>query len=353
MDEITSKSDAYRAQNMHAAAYVCFNFPIGTRIKLITGLRYEYNKQSLQSFINQGSVSPSVTTHFALPSLNLSVSINEKMLVRLAYGETVNRPEFREWSPFYFYDFEFNAGNYGSLFPTVFYPSGYVLKVAQIHNADLRYEWYPDYGDMIHVGGFFKYFKDPIQQVITATGGSDSKAFTFINGDHAMVYGAEIDLRKNLGFLNNHIMSGFTLVFNAAYVNSKLILPNLTNLVTTTKLQGQSPYVVNAGIYYQNDSLGLQASLLYNVFGPRIYAIGNAGYGNVGEMAKNTLDFSVSKTFFKKLTVTFAIQDLINQSSRLMLDIDRNNKFENKGLDRNILSYKTGRYYTVGLKFKL
>ena len=208
-----------------------------------------------------------------------------------------------------------------------------MLKVAQIHNVDVRYEWYPDYGDMIHIGGFFKYFKNPIQQVITATGGSDSKAFTFINGDHAYVYGAEVDIRKNLGFLDKnsskHIMSCFSLVFNAAYINSQLTLPTLTNLVKTTKLQRQSPYVVNAGLYYQNDSLGLSASILYNVYGPRIYAIGNSAYGNIGEMAKNTLDISISKTFFKRLTLTFSVQDLINQANRLMLDIDRNNKFQN------------------------
>lgn len=279
------------------------------------------------------------------------------MLVRMAYGETVNRPEFREWSPFYFYDFEFSAGNYGSLFPTVYYPGGNVLKVAQIHNADVRWEWYPDYGDMLHAGGFFKYFKDPIQQVITPTGGSDSKAFTYINGDHAFVYGVEVDVRKNLGFMQPHasknVMKNFTLVFNAAYINSQLTMPNLPLLVSKTHLQGQSPYVVNAGLYYQNDSLGIQASVLYNVFGPRIYAIGNTAYGNIGEMAKNTLDISISKTFFKRLTVTFAIQDLINQTSRLMLDIDRNNKFDNKGMDKNILSYKTGRYYTVGVKFRM
>ena len=358
IDEITNKSDAYKAQNLQAAGYFRFDLPIGTRVKLITGLRYEYNKQSLQSFLNQDSIHPSITTNFFLPSANLSVSINKKMLMRFAYGETVNRPEFREWSPFYFYDFQFNAGNYGSLFPTVYYPNGYVLKVAQIHNLDVRYEWYPEYGDLVHVGAFFKYFKDPIQQVITATGGSDSKAFTYINGEKALVYGLEIDLKKNLGFLgrsnrSKNVMQSFALVLNAAYINSQLTLPPLTSLVTTTKLQGQSPYVVNAGVYYQNDSIGLQASLLYNVFGPRIYAIGNTSYGNIGEMSKNSLDLSISKTFFKRLTVTFAIQDLINQANKLVLDINRNNKFENKGMDQPIMSYKSGRYYTLGLKFKL
>lgn len=357
LDEITGKSDRYKAQNLQAASFLSLNLPIGAKVKLVTGIRYEYNKQSLQSFLNLDSISLAVVTHFVLPSVNLSINVHKNMLLRFVYGETVNRPEFREWSPFFFYDFEFNAGNYGSLFPTVFYPKGEVLKVAQIHNADMRFEWYPEYGDMIHLGGFFKYFNNPIQQVITPTGGSDSKGFTFINGNKAIVYGVELDVRKNLGFiapnLRNNVMQNFSLVLNAAYINSQVTLPNLPNLISTTKLQGQSPYIVNAGLYFQNDTLGLQASLLYNVYGSRVFAIGNIAYGNIGEMAKHSLDFSISKTFLKRFTVTFSIQDLINQANRLMLDIDRNNKFESNSADKEIMNYKSGRYYSLGIKFKL
>ena len=357
LDEITSPSDAYKAQNLQIATYLNLNFPIGERVKLIAGVRHEYNRQSLQSHVNLDSISPRIITNFFLPSVNTSISVYEKMLVRLAYGETVNRPEFREWSPFYFYDFQFSAGNYGSLFPTVFYPNGTTLKVATIHNVDLRYEWYPSPGDLVHVGGFFKYFNDPIQQVITPTGGSDSKAFTYINGDHAYTAGAEIDMRKNLGFMmksaSKNEMANFNFVFNAAYIYSKLYLPNLTSLNHTTQLQGQSPYIVNAGLYYQNDTIGLQASLLYNVYGPRIYAIGNQYYPNIGEMPKHSLDFSISYTVLKKLTFLFAIQDILGQSSRLVLDIDRDGKFNtSKGLDREIRNYVTHRYYSVGVRAK-
>ncbi len=356
LDEITSKSDTYKAQNLQEAGYITFTFPFGERARLAGGIRYEYNKQSLQSSVNQDSISPSIVTKFYLPSANLSVNLTKKMLMRFAYGKTLNRPEFREWSPFYFYDFQMNAGNYGSLFPTVYFPQGTVLKVAQIQNVDVRYEWYPAYGDMIHVGGFYKYFKDPIQQVITPTGGSDSKAFTFINGDHATLYGAEIDMRKGLGFIgkgNSTFWNSFALVCNATLLKSELTLPELPQIITKTQLQGQSPYVVNAGIYFQNDSIGFQSSLLYNVVGPRIYAIGNVGYGSIGEMAKNTLDFTVTKRFFKRLYFTFAVQDILNEATILMLDIDRNNKFETKGMDKPIMSFKSGRYYTFGLKVQI
>ncbi|MBS1686382.1 MAG: TonB-dependent receptor [Bacteroidetes bacterium] len=356
LDEITSPSDAYKAQNLQIASYVNFVFPVENIMKIIVGVRHEYNKQSLQSHVNLDSVSPSIVTHFVLPSFNAAFNIHPNMLIRAAYGMTVNRPEFREWSPFYFYDFQLSAGNYGSLFPTVFYPNGTLLNVAKIQNVDLRYEFYPSPGDMIHVGGFFKYFKDPIQQVITPTGGNDSKGFTFINGDHAYTAGAEVDIRKNLGFMQHsarNVMADFNLVLNAAYIYSRLYLPDLPSLSHTTQLQGQSPYIVNAGLYYQNDSIGLQASLLYNVSGPRIYAIGNQFYPNIGEMPKHSLDLTLSYTVFKRLTFIVAIQDILAQSSRLVLDIDRNGKFDTRhGLDREIRSYVMNRYYSVGVRAK-
>jgi len=357
IDEITSLSDRYKAQNFQVGSFVSFNFPIAERAKIIVGVRHEYNSQSLQSHVNLDSISPSIKTNFILPSLNASVNINEKMLVRVAYGMTVNRPEFREWSPFYFYDFEFNAGNYGSLFPTVYYPKGTTLKVAQIQNVDLRYEYYPSPGDLIHVGGFFKYFNDPIQQVITPTSGSDSKAFTYINGDKAYTFGAEVDLRKNLGFIGKNwrlpIFSNFTLVANAALIKSKLTLPNLPGLTTSSALQGQSPYIVNAGLYFQRDTIGLSASLLYNVFGPRIYAIGNQFYPNIGERPRHSLDFSVTYTLKKKVSFTFAIQDILNQAYRLTLDTDRNGKFQDNNIDKDIRNYKMGRLYSLGIKLKI
>ena len=41
-----------------------------------------------------------------LPSLNATYNFNRKSLLRLAYGMTVNRPEFRELSPSTYEDFD-------------------------------------------------------------------------------------------------------------------------------------------------------------------------------------------------------------------------------------------------------
>jgi outer membrane receptor protein involved in Fe transport len=358
MDEITSLSDKYSAQNKQIASYALVNLPVGKHINVVTGARYEYNVQSLQSHVNLDSISPSVTTKFLLPSVNATYNLKkDTSLIRFAYGKTLNRPEFREWSPFYFYDFDFNAGTYGSLFPTVIYPSGSALKVAQIHNYDLRYEYYPTRNDFVQVGLFYKKFIDPIQQVVL-TGGSDSRSFTFINAESAYSRGIELDARKNLEFVNklfntHHLFSDFNIVANASFIQSQLKISNVINTANTSPLQGQSPYVINGGIYYQNDSSGTQVSLLYNVFGSRIYLLGTSDYANIGEIARNTVDLSISQKISKHFWLSFAIQDILNQPIMLVQDTNRDGKFKKDGSDKEIMNYRRGSYYSIGIKFKM
>ena len=86
-----------------------------------------------------------------LANLNLAYALTPKSLLRMAFANTVNRPEFRELAPFVYYDFntDFNyAGTPG-------------LKTAYIQNADLRYEIYPEKGETISGGLFYKHFKKP------------------------------------------------------------------------------------------------------------------------------------------------------------------------------------------------
>ncbi len=83
----------------------------------------------------------------------MSYDLTSKSLVRFAYGRTVNRPEFREISPFVFYNFEEKSTYYGNT----------ELINCYINNFDLRYEIFPSAGDMITLGGFYKHFESPIE----------------------------------------------------------------------------------------------------------------------------------------------------------------------------------------------
>jgi outer membrane receptor protein involved in Fe transport len=353
IDEITSMSDKYEAQNQLLAGFAQLALPVGKKIKVVGGVRYEYNKQSLQSHVNLDSVSPQVITKFVLPSVNATYNFNEKSLLRLAYGKTLNRPEFREWSPFFFYDFNFNAGTYGSLFPTVISPSGSILKVAEIQNYDFRYEFYPSATEMIHVGAFYKTFINPIQQVVLSAGG-DSRAFTFVNGESAYARGVELDVRKNLVMLDTLLKSNFfsnlSFVGNLALTQSALSISKTINQASTMPMQGQSPYVVNAGLYYQNDSIGFQLNVMYNVFGPRVFLLGTLDYPSIGELPRNTLDINISKKISKHFSVNLLAQDVLNNPVYMVQDSNKDGVFSKDGSDKLIVKYYRGPYITLGLK---
>ena len=185
LTEITSPSDSYKASNNQVAGYIALKLPFTSRISLYTGLRVEKNVQKLSSF-KQGTTTPVNVVRDTLnffPSANLAVSMNARNMIRAAYGLSVNRPEFRELAPFYFVDFDLNAGIYGN-------PA---IKQAYIHNFDLRFEHYPSPNETFNIGLFYKHFQNPVEMVIM---GNSPTQYTFENVLSAYSYGLETDVQK-------------------------------------------------------------------------------------------------------------------------------------------------------------
>lgn len=352
LDETTDLSDKYSAKNILIASFGMMKVS-WSKFNVLFGVRHEYNELSLTGFQSVDTVRPKVTTQFWLPSINISYNITDKSLVRLAYGKTLNRPEFREFSPLYFYDFETRSGLYGALFKTIFEDT---LDVAQIHNFDARWEWYPSQGEMVHAGVFYKHFKNPIQTVILNQA-REARSLTYINSLEAYSAGIELDIRKNLGFfdkmLGTKFFNKFSVVGNAAFIKSELkndTTVKNSNQLTKTALQGQSPYMFNAGLFYQHDDAGIQGSILYNVFGPRMVLLGSQDVASIGEMPFNSLDFSFSKTFYKHYSISVGIQNLLDGKVYRVQDVNQNGKFEKTDLET--MSYNPGKYVSVGIKIK-
>ena len=344
---------AYDATNRLAAGYVSANFT-SDKVKLLVGARFEHNVQSIVAGLNGVPINRSITTDKLLPSANLSYNLTEKALIRAAYGRTLNRPEFREWSPFVYYDFDLNALTYGSLYN----PAGgngtpgTLLKVADIDNFDLRYEYYPSDGENIHFGVFYKHFNNPIESSISNT---TNLAFTFINAPSAYAAGVELDIRKKLDFLGGSFFKNISVLFNGSLIKSEVSIDGRSSWTPNRKLQGQSPYVVNMGLYYQAQSW--QVSGLYNVFGPRIVFVGsgtNPPYSEVVEMPRHTIDLTISRDITKRLSFNAGVSDLLNQRVLLLQDNpdNKNLKFE-RSSDPRFADYRRGSYYTLGLRYRL
>lgn len=356
--EGTSPSDRYNAKNELVASYISVLAPIGYNINVSGGVRYENNKQSLVGYVSTDTLKPVLKTNFLLPSVNVSYNINDKNLIRGAYGKTLNRPEFREFAPVVYYDFEDINLIKGSLYQSNTNKDGDSLDVAEIHNFDLRYEFYPSKGEMIHIGGFYKTISNAIQRVIDPGTSGDNKTITYINGSTAYCMGLELDIRKNLVSLDNLLKTNFfkdlTFVGNFALSKSESKIDTAVKRkqIPTSTLQGQSPYLVNLGLYYQNDKTGLRSSVLYNVFGSRLYANGTTEIAgeSIGELPFQSLDVTFTKTLFKHYQLNIGVQNLLDSKVTFVKDIDNDGKFTNKSVDREYKSYKPGRYYTIGVK---
>ena len=302
--------DNYKGHNTMGAGYLAATLPFG-KLSLYAGVRYEYDKMELVT--NTRDDRPSLLSHFykyndLFPSLNTTYKFSDAHQLRLSYGKSVNRPEFREVSPSVFYDFDLAADVKGNTELTPCY----------VQNIDLRYECYPSRGELISMALFYKYFDAPIEWTYTLSGGN-RLIYSYMNADRANNYGVEVDIKKDLSFIG---LLGFSWSFNGALIKSRVDFSG-SALMENRPMQGQSPYLVNTGLFYKNDRQQFDVALLYNRIGKRIIGVGRSEGTTSGnevlrvpdsyEMPRDVLDLSVSKKFGSHWEVKANIRDILAQ----------------------------------------
>jgi len=345
LTEGTNPSDAYEASNQNIAGFVNASIPVWYWLTLQGGLRSEYNRQQLSSSdYNAKPVEVDNPLLFWLPSATATVKVSEKVLMRGAFGITVNRPEFRELAPFAYYDFAFNNVLYGN-------PD---LKTPIIRNVDFRLEYYPSPDEYIHFGVFQKNFKNPIEQFfVPGTGSGGTRNFTFNNAEVANTMGVEAELRKSFRKMTSlPVLKNMGCLLNASLIQSEVDLGAASRgQLQIRPMQGQAPYVLNGGLIYTSDSSGLSVSLQYNVYGRRLFAVGTFGTPDIYEMPRHMLDLTVSKTISRRVDMRLSIQDILNARYYLMQDSNEDGEISNT--DELVLDTRRGRYITLGINFKL
>ncbi|MDY2778589.1 MAG: TonB-dependent receptor [Alloprevotella sp.] len=302
----TNRRDDYSGRHLIASGYVAANVTLG-RLGLYGGVRYEHSRMELISNTRSYEVSHQSTfydTDNFFPSLNANWHFNTAHQMRLSYGRSINRPEFREVSSSVFHDFDLSASVQGN-------PN---LTDCHVDNIDLRYEFYPSKGDQITVAAFYKHFDAPIEWTYTVSGGTDL-IYSYQNAAGAHSYGVEIDVRKGLDFIG---LKDFTLVMNASLIKSRVNF-EAASRQKDRPMQGQSPYLVNAGLFYAKGAWN--ASVLYNCIGKRLIGVGRSlgstadqtvNIPDAYEMPRHVVDLSASHTW-RHFTLTFGVKDLLSQ----------------------------------------
>jgi len=253
-----------------------------------------------------------------LPSLNLIYGVKTNKNIRASISRTVARPEFREVSNFSFYDFVRNAQVIGN--PKLFR--------TQITNIDLRYEIYPTSKEIITISTFYKRFTNPIEQVVDNGSVPSNLILTLSNPNIATIYGGELEIRKSI---NNN----FTIYSNLSYFKSEVNIQGRTR-----QLQGQSPYIINTGLFYTKGKYSV--NMFYNRIGERISAVGFQGYPDIYENARDVIDITVQYQT-KKISIKFGVSDLLGQYS----------KFYQNNQDRTLIKTNNEQTINLTINYKL
>ena len=377
--DATSPVDAYVASEQYNSFYGMADWKTAAdKLTLNVGFRGEYDRQRLSG----AKVGPTGknTIQFVyvdqkktvwLPSVNIGYRPDSNFVIRTSYGRTVNRPDFREITPYNDFDYQRNERIQGN--PRVV--------TAVIDNYDLRAEFYPrNANEVINVGVFYKHLQHPIERMRQESSNNemmDSWSYTNISYDnsvYAEIYGVEAEVKKSLSFIPGNIFRHLSVVLNGSYIKSNTERRKDNNDYASDTahkaggpLQGQAPYIANAGLFYENIASGTKLGLVYNVSGPSIYAKSLRTLADSGridtyyradllQLPMHLLDFSITQRLVKSLQMKLSIQNILDQSYRIVEDNNFNQRYDKeepvyrpdgrryyKG-DNIYTKYKPGRY---------
>ena len=324
-----SQGGSYDATDWLGAGYGMIEYQMGSRFRLIGGARVEYSMLDIkvrETFGNPMFVTKRYTD--VLPSVAANVRLTDDQTLRLSLSQTLARPEYREVVPINQQDVrgEQFRGNTD-------------LRRTLIQNADIRWEWYPNAGEVFSVGLFAKRFEDPIERVYRGTSGT--RITTFENAKSALNYGAEFEIRKQLGFVAA-ALAPVTMFSNVTVMRSEIDLTNVSagSVDASRAMVGQAPYVVNAGATYGSEDGRGSATILYNVVGRSIFAASLLPLPSVYEQARQAIDLSLRVPVGRSLSLKIDGKNLLDAETRVTQGAATRE------------SYRTGRVISAGLSWR-
>lgn len=302
LTETTTPSDRYDGESHLKAGYLMIDLPFeigGESFRTIVGGRYEDSRVVISTVDpNARPLTVDYRTFDLLPSVNVTWNVVPFANLRLAWSETVSRPDFREYARYNFYDYILDALTYGN-------PD---LRRTRITNYDVRFELFPDIGELMALSLFRKEFTDAIEEV-GLNGFSPERTWANASGTNL---GLEFEFRKRLGFVAD-IFEPLAVNVNATILDSKVKLDStrFATQLQTRPLQGQSPFIINVGLFYDNDSTGTSISLAYNRFGRRLVRVARTEQPDYYEEGRDRLDFTLSQSIMSNFELRIGVRDIL------------------------------------------
>ena len=339
----TRKESAYQGNTTNIAPFFQTTYHLNEKFTLYAGIRLEWFHTMVYSSGNQA---PKELVHDKkitdlLPAFIVSYNINEKNKLKASLCQSVIRPDMRELSNFSF------LNRYNS---TTWEGNPEIIR-SKITGADFKYEFFPNGLNLFSVSLFYKYIEKPLEQVLKGGAEDYLNVYVLRNSEFANNYGFELEVKQKLG--DKNYLENFLFYGNFLFQQSK-VKDDRTGL-SNRPIQGQSPYLINCGILFQEPQSKVRIDVFYNRIGRQIVIIGLPGvFNNLYVLPRHRIDLQISKSFMKeRLDVKLALQDLLNQPFYKVQfrkeEDQKTGSFEESSL---VTKMKQGRIVTLSIQYK-
>jgi len=307
--DFTDPRNNYDGDQTIGAGFLMMEAPVPglPSLLFIGGVRVEHTDMSIETLGSEPRRGAFTETDL-LPSANLKWALRDNMNLRLAYGRTIARPTFREFAPFESFQFVGDYIERGN-------PD---LTRTRVDNFDLRWEWFVQPGELLSASVFYKDFTDPIERTIDPEAAANQEV-TYLNRSSARVYGVEFEARKRLDGLGSwvrHLQVGGNLTLTRSEVSRPQEVLDAIQAFDvkaddTRPLQGQSPYILNLNVGYENPNSGTSVNVFFNRFGDRLDTVTRNGV-DLFEQGRSMLDVNASQRLLRGVEAKVSVKNLLN-----------------------------------------
>ena len=209
-----------------------------------------------------------------------------------------------------------------------------------VDNIDVRWEWYLETGENLSVAFFWKDIDKPIEQIELPSATEGAPQLLTANASDGQLFGVEVEFLTDLAFVNES-MANYFVTGNVTYSDSEVNIcsstgasdclfeeqlrealntqESVTSVITnnTRRLIGHSEWVANLQLGWDALNNEHAATLVYNVFGPRIIVPGVSGFEDAQEQSFHSLDFIYTWYPSYDSTVKFQLKNILGEDKTI------------------------------------
>jgi len=273
---------SYNGSQLIAAGYGMIDLPFNETMNLVGGVRYESTDMTttllpdpdalwldeagnIRNFSGGSSdADADIAQMNWLPMIGWNWNLQEDLVLRTSFAQTLARPNFFEIVPVLQYQY---IG--GPIF--IGNPQ---LQMSSLNNYDVRLDWTPEENWLISGSVFYKQISQPIQYVQRYSLAQFSYT-TPINFGNGSLLGAEVETRVTLDPIFGENFKGLAVGGNVTWMSSQVDLPEMEASifrgygvdVSSIPLTATPDYLWNANVTYDLEPWGTQFGLFYNYQG--------------------------------------------------------------------------------------